>query len=249
MKIHLTSEQSEIIEQFTAPHIRASEWEEAGLGDKDSFVLFYGPAGTGKTTIAQQIAHRVSGIPLNILKTSLTLDFSEILSNQLGVSEKLASDFFKQVYALQKKHNAVAPVAIFDEVEAIMYDRALVGQGNTYQLSIITHILKLCDTFRTKGGVLLATTNFPEKLDRAFFSRFNYSIVMPALTPAASLPFWMLLMPEAPFGIPESQLVKYLLTLPKDQPVTPREIDHAIKNEIKRAFAKRETMQITNLLK
>ena len=149
--------------------------------------LFYGGPGTGKTESVYQIAKATgrSIIPVNV---------SEIKSCWVGESEKLVKGVFDQ-YSRIVKESDVAPILLFNEADAIFgirqegAQRAVDKMENAIQNIILQEMEKL-------SGILIATTNLTQNLDKAFERRFLYKVKFnkPGAGPKAKI--WKSMIPQ-----------------------------------------------------
>lgn len=141
--------------------------EEKGLA-KGIAVLLYGAPGTGKTESVLQWA-RESG------RDVVHVDISAAKSMWYGESEKIVKDIFTRYKRLCRRA-PIKPILLFNEADAIFSKRKAVGSGgsidqteNTIQNIILEEMEKL-------EGILIATTNLADNLDRAFERRFLFKI-------------------------------------------------------------------------
>ena len=141
--------------------------EEKGLA-KGIAVLLYGAPGTGKTESVLQWA-RESG------RDVVHVDISAAKSMWYGESEKIVKDIFTRYKRLCRR-SQIKPILLFNEADAIFSKRKAVGHGgsidqteNTIQNIILEEMEKL-------EGILIATTNLADNLDRAFERRFLFKI-------------------------------------------------------------------------
>ena len=92
-----------------------------------------------------------------------------------GESEKIVKDIFTRYKRLCRR-SPIKPILLFNEADAIFSKRKAVGSGgsidqteNTIQNIILEEMEKL-------EGILIATTNLADNLDRAFERRFLFKI-------------------------------------------------------------------------
>ena len=129
--------------------------------------LFYGSPGTGKTETVYQIA-RESGRDLFIV------DVSQIKSCWVGESEKNIKEVFDK-YRTCVKEGGTVPILLFNEADAIFgirqqgAEKAVDKMENSIQNIILQEMEDL-------DGILIATTNLTENLDKAFERRFLYKL-------------------------------------------------------------------------
>ncbi len=140
---------------------------EKGGMRKGFACLFYGAPGTGKTETAYQIA-RSTG------RDIMMVDISEAKSMWYGESEKRIKMIF-DTYRGYLKTNAIAPILLFNEADAIIGKRKEAGQSSINQTenAIQNILLQEMENFE---GMMIATTNLTQNLDKAFERRFIYKI-------------------------------------------------------------------------
>lgn len=133
--------------------------------------LFFGAPGTGKTETAFQIA-RISG------RDILPIDISATKSCWFGESEKTIRRVFIEYQHKVKraeKNNLPVPILLLNEADAIINKRkdtftsGVAQTENAIQNIILEELEKL-------NGIMIATTNLIENIDKAFERRFIYKI-------------------------------------------------------------------------
>ena len=135
-------------------------------------ILLYGKPGTGKTLTARAIAKEANA-------TFLPIKSSHIHQKYIGEGEKVIT----AIFSLARK---LAPCVIFmDEIDTLLMDRnAESGSGgNPYAAKYLGTMLAEWDGIieSSKAPVLvLAATNRPQDLDKAFLRRLPMSIKMKA---------------------------------------------------------------------
>ena len=147
---------------------RLVEW---GIKDKksgiDARIIFYGAAGTGKTMTAYSLAK-------SLKRQVLAFDCSKILSMYVGESEKNVRKIFDTFYDLSEK-TKTDPILLLNEADQFLGSRSsgnITGSDQMHnQMQNI--FLEQIENFR---GMLIATTNLLENIDKAFSRRFNYKI-------------------------------------------------------------------------
>lgn len=131
-------------------------------------VLLYGEPGTGKTESVMQWA-RQSG------RDIVHVDISASKSMWYGESEKIVKQIFTR-YRSICKHSAQKPILLFNEADALFSTRQnLTGRGSIDQTeNTIQNII--LEEMETLDGILIATTNLVDNLDKAFERRFLFKI-------------------------------------------------------------------------
>ena len=131
-------------------------------------ILLYGEPGTGKTESVMQWARETG-------RDIIHVDISSAKSMWYGESEKIVKDIFTR-YRRMCKRSQIKPILLFNEADAIFSKRRDIGSGssidqteNTIQNIILEEMEKL-------DGILVATTNLADNLDRAFERRFLFKI-------------------------------------------------------------------------
>ena len=142
-----------------------------GIKDKkkgiDARIIFYGAAGTGKTITALALAK-------SLKKQVLSFDCSKILSMYVGESEKNVRKIFDEYKELCTK-TKTEPVLLLNEADQFLSNRVS-GQisGSDKMHNQMQNIfLEQIERFE---GILVATTNLLDSIDKAFSRRFNYKI-------------------------------------------------------------------------
>ena len=115
-------------------------------------LLFYGPAGCGKTFFAEKIAEEVNVHFMKVVPD----DIASTLVH--GTQEKIAN-----VFQRAAKH---APTLIFfDEFDAMVPRRS--NDDRNYQNGEVNEFLCMLNNASEKGIYVLAATNHPERIDKA----------------------------------------------------------------------------------
>ena len=186
---------------------RLVEW---GVKDKksgiDARIIFYGAAGTGKTMTAYSLAK-------SLKRQVLAFDCSKILSMYVGESEKNVRKIFDTFYDLSEKTKS-EPILLLNEADQFLGARSsgnITGSDQMHnQMQNI--FLEQIENFK---GMLIATTNLLENIDKAFSRRFNYKIEFKKPNEQQRVKLWEMMLPvDAPYDedIDISALAKYSLT-------------------------------------
>ena len=181
-----------------------------GIKDKksgiDARIIFYGAAGTGKTMTAYSLAK-------SLKRQVLAFDCSKILSMYVGESEKNVRKIFDTFYDLCEK-TKTEPILLLNEADQFLGSRSsgnITGSDQMHnQMQNI--FLEQIENFR---GMLIATTNLLENIDKAFSRRFNYKIEFKKPDKLQREKLWKLMLPEdAPYeeGFESKELASFSLT-------------------------------------
>ena len=181
-----------------------------GIKDKksgiDARIIFYGPAGTGKTMTAYSLAK-------SLKRQVLAFDCSKILSMYVGESEKNVRKIFDTFYDLSAK-TKTEPILLLNEADQFLGARSsgnITGSDQMHnQMQNI--FLEQIENFK---GMLIATTNLLENIDKAFSRRFNYKIEFKKPNKEQRLELWEKMLPKgAPYedGFDITKLTEYSLT-------------------------------------
>jgi vacuolar protein-sorting-associated protein 4 len=130
-------------------------------------ILFYGPAGCGKTLVAKAVASEVNATFFNV-------SAANIVSKWLGESERLVLTLFE----LARKNQ---PAIIFiDELDSIGVSRSGddVGGERRLKTQLLTELQGLGSNPEDRI-TLIGATNLPWELDFALRSRFEKKIHVP----------------------------------------------------------------------
>ena len=115
-------------------------------------LLFYGPAGCGKTYFAEKLAEEVG---INFIKV-VPDDLASTLIH--GTQEKIGELF-------RRAEEEGPTLLFFDEFDAMVPQRT--SDDRNYQNNEINEFLCMLNKASEKGVYVLAATNHPERIDRA----------------------------------------------------------------------------------
>ncbi|MFO1285347.1 MAG: ATP-binding protein [Rubrivivax sp.] len=131
-------------------------------------LCFHGQPGTGKTALAEHIAHAL-GRPLMIRQTS------DIASKYVGETEQNMARMFEEAAT-------ESAVLLLDEADSFLRSRRLAERH--YEVSEVNEMLQGMERF---AGIFVCTTNLFEDLDEAALRRFTFKIRFHPLTPEQRL--------------------------------------------------------------
>ncbi|WP_419771151.1 MAG: ATP-binding protein [Candidatus Marinarcus sp.] len=181
-----------------------------GIKDKkrgiDARIIFYGAAGTGKTITSLALAK-------SLKKQVLSFDCSKILSMYVGESEKNVRNIFDTYRDLTQK-TKTEPILLLNEADQFLGARTSEGMSGSEKMhnQMQNIFLEQIERF---DGILIATTNLLENIDKAFSRRFNYKIEFAKPNEEQRLELWKKLLPDnLPLeeGFDITKLADYSLT-------------------------------------
>jgi hypothetical protein len=149
--------------------------------------LFYGAPGTGKTETVYQLARQTG-------RNIMVVDVPRIKSKWVGESEKNIKALFNR-YREQVKRAKMTPILLFNEADAIIGIRKNGASSAVDKMenSIQNIILQEMETL---DGIMIATTNLQQNLDKAFERRFLYKIKFDKPTEEARAHIWRSMIPD-----------------------------------------------------
>lgn len=148
--------------------------------------LFYGEPGTGKTETVLQLARKTG-------RDIMQVNISEIKSMWVGESEKNIKQIFDS-YRQKVEEFKMTPILLFNEADAIIgkrkegAERAVEKMENTIQNIILQEM-------ETLDGIMIATTNLAQNMDKAFERRFLYKVKFTKPTLEARASIWHEMIP------------------------------------------------------
>ncbi|MBR6031502.1 MAG: ATP-binding protein [Bacteroidaceae bacterium] len=166
-------------------HVIHTRMQESGL--RCGFTcLFYGAPGTGKTETVLQLAHQTG-------RDIYQVNVSQIKSCWVGDSEKNIKRIFDTYRELARK-STTTPILLFNEADAIINKRMEGAESavNKMENTIQNIILQEMETL---DGILIATTNLAQNMDKAFERRFLYKIQFEKPTLEARMHIWHEMIP------------------------------------------------------
>ena len=148
--------------------------------------LFHGSPGTGKTETVYQLA-RMTGrdiFPVNI---------SQIKSMWVGESEKNIKNVFNK-YKNHAQNSETIPILLFNEADAVFGVRR---EGATKAVDKMENSIQniILEEMEQLDGILIATTNLTQNLDKAFERRFIFKIEFGKPSIKAKQAIWKTMIP------------------------------------------------------
>jgi len=144
-------------------------------------ILLIGLPGTGKTSLARGLAHRVAESLKGSKFCLLEVEPHSLTSAAMGKTQRAVSELFAQAIA----ESAVAgpTIVLLDEVETLAIDRSRLSmEANPIDIhratdAVLVQLDLLADQY--PNLLFLATSNFPEAIDTAFTSRCDLIMEIP----------------------------------------------------------------------
>ena len=162
--------------------------------------LFYGEPGTGKTETVLQLARQTG-------RDILQVNVSQIKSMWVGESEKNIKQLF-DTYRAKVKDSTIAPILLFNEADAIINKRFEGAERSVDKMeNAIQNII--LQEMETLDGILIATTNLVQNMDKAFERRFLYKIKFEKPTIEARMSIWREMIPNLNDGEAKTLASKY----------------------------------------
>lgn len=148
--------------------------------------LFYGAPGTGKTETVLQLARRTG-------RDILQVNISQIKSMWVGESEKNIKHVFDN-YRTKVRECNITPILLFNEADAVIGTR---HEGATRAVDKMENSIQniILQEMETLDGILIATTNLAQNMDKAFERRFLYKIKFEKPTVEVRMGMWHEMIP------------------------------------------------------
>ena len=163
---------------------RRTVLERWGVGSHLSYgsgvsVLLHGTPGTGKTLCTEAIASELN-------RPLLLASVPALISCWVGQTERNMVQLFRDA-------KANGAVLLLDEADALLAERGG-PQSNAHDDRTVNVLLQLIERH---DGLVLLTTNLPDKLDNALTRRLSYHIEFPFPRAQERAGIWRILLPEA----------------------------------------------------
>ncbi|EJF07879.1 AAA+ family ATPase [Thiovulum sp. ES] len=188
---------------------RLQEWgvQKEGKGIS-ARIIFHGVPGTGKTLTATALAKELG-------KELLHFDSSKIVSMYVGESEKNVRGIFDSYKNIVEK-TGLQPVLFLNEADQFLTGRSTDLGGNSSISQMYNQMQNIfLEQIENFEGVLIATTNILENIDKAFSRRFNYKVEFKLPNEEERIEIWKHHLPKnAPFEkkFQVEELAKYKLS-------------------------------------
>ena len=120
-------------------------------------LLFYGPAGTGKTRTAKAVTNHVDG-------DLFIVDGPELVSKYYGETERQIRDVFQEAERAAETSGNPS-IVFFDELDSMAPSR---GQADETERRIVAQLLSELDGFDERGDIIvIGATNLVDEIDQA----------------------------------------------------------------------------------
>lgn len=153
---------------------------DRGVGGAGVRALLTGPSGCGKTLAARTLAA--------VLQRNLyQVDLAAVFDKYVGVTEKILDRLLSDAEQLDA-------VLLLDEGDTFLGSRTDVRSANDRYANLETNFL--LQRLETYAGIIVITTNAPDRIDSAFSRRMDATIVFGKPRATARRRIWALHLPD-----------------------------------------------------
>lgn len=138
--------------------------QEMGNKNEGISILLYGPSGTGKSSIVDELARKTQ-------RNIFQVDLSVVRSKWWGESEKNIKKIFEE-YSEICSQSDNTPILLFNECDALLGKRNDAGEDR-HDFTEATMTNMLLEFFEKNKGIIVGITNIDKNLDSAFLRRFT----------------------------------------------------------------------------
>ena len=185
-------EQTDLLEEVLMPGKFRAYREELKRNKLNEGItaIFYGAPGTGKTEMVYRLARRTG-------RDIMMVDLSATKSKWFGESEKMVRKIFDDYSALLKS-TLIEPILFINEADGLFTKRIDLNtsRGGSTEQSLNTIQNILLQALENFEGILMATTNLTDNLDKAFERRFTFRIDFPKPDAEVRQVIWKNKIPE-----------------------------------------------------
>lgn len=219
------------IEMALMQYEQQRKWKEWGLDNlkaQGAAVLMYGPPGCGKTVISKYMSKRIG-------RGIVEINMKDVGGKAPGHTERMIADTYDCARANGNK------TIMFDECEAIVWDRGRAGSDSMWMVGIIDEILMQCAKYK---GLQIFCTNRQDIIDPALESRCFAVLQVPVPGLEERKRLWVQKMPER-FPVRLTPLQRDALS---EIAISGRQIEMAICREASNALATKREPHYKHLL-
>jgi SpoVK/Ycf46/Vps4 family AAA+-type ATPase len=178
-RIYVDEQSKQKLVNFGELEIRLGDRIENMRVSRHGAVLVSGPPGTGKTTIAKGVANLIANRTRQPVRFH-QFEVSQLFSSGFGDTPDLVDEAFGYIVDAARASDHIQ-VLLIDEVESLFSNRDMLA-GDTDPMDAVRAVnraLEHLDELADHSNVfVLATSNQPDAVDRAFYDRTDDQIVI-----------------------------------------------------------------------